>query len=149
MTNTQHSLRERLISDLAYQLLLTQGLSSMIVTQTLSCNQLLVLKKLNECDVVSLTDLCTALKLSPSTITGICDGLEKKACITRHRPLTDRRFVYVSITDCGRECLNQNRNSIVERFALVADRFDDADLAKTVSLLAELNKSLRTDLKGT
>ncbi|WP_206916686.1 MarR family winged helix-turn-helix transcriptional regulator [Alicyclobacillus suci] len=146
MTDTQETLRNQLFADLAYQILLTQGLSPMKVAGLPSCNQLLVLKELDEVERMRLTDLSAALKLSPSTITGVCDVLEQKGYIRRDRDLIDRRIVYVSLTAHGRMCLRSTRDSMIARLGSVAHTFKEGDLETAVAVLNAINRSLHGGL---
>jgi DNA-binding MarR family transcriptional regulator len=48
-------------------------------------------------------DLARRSLITPATVTGIVDTLEKAGYVTRERDTTDRRVTWVVITDAGRE----------------------------------------------
>ena len=132
----------QLLADLTFQLLLTHELSSIICVENhISCSQLIVLKRLSEVDATCCTTLSTDLKMAPSTVTGICNALEKNGYITRQYSLTDRRRVYISITDPGKSYLEHARDSILNRYNAVS--FDQSDLEKMMALIQKLNHTLR------
>ncbi|MBM3498835.1 MAG: MarR family transcriptional regulator [Armatimonadetes bacterium] len=64
------------------------------------------------CAVVHLgpttaTDVSQRVYLSPSTVVGIFDRLEAKGLMKRERDRQDRRIVFVTPTDAGRELVAQ------------------------------------------
>jgi len=52
---------------------------------------------------LSTTSLARQVVLSPSTVVGILDRLERKGLVTRRRDTADRRIVRIAITDTGAE----------------------------------------------
>lgn len=58
-----------------------------------------------------LADLATTLGVSPSTATRMCDRLVRKALITRNRDELDRREVNLTVTDAGRQVVDD----VIER----------------------------------
>lgn len=50
-----------------------------------------------------MLDLAEALAVNQSTITRLCDRLERKGLISRERPADNRRTVLVAITASGRD----------------------------------------------
>jgi DNA-binding MarR family transcriptional regulator len=64
-----------------------------------------------------MTDLASALDVTPSTAGRMCDRLLRKGLIRRHRARADRRAVQVSITAAGREIVDQ---ATARRRALIA-----------------------------
>ncbi|WP_410514897.1 MarR family transcriptional regulator [Paenibacillus sp. BR2-3] len=64
--------------------------------------QLTVLELLQERDVMKPSDLAPHLATSPAAVTMLLDRMEKHDLINRERDSTDRRIVWVSITDTGK-----------------------------------------------
>lgn len=64
--------------------------------------QLVALLCVAEAGPLISSDLARRVHLSDSTVVGILDRLESKGLILRERGTTDRRRVYVSITERGR-----------------------------------------------
>jgi DNA-binding MarR family transcriptional regulator len=65
-----------------------------------------------------MVDLAKALDVTPSTAGRMCDRLLRKGLIRRHRARTDRRVVQVSITEAGRQVVDE---ATTRRRALIAD----------------------------
>jgi DNA-binding MarR family transcriptional regulator len=65
-----------------------------------------------------LVDLAGALDVAPSTAGRMCDRLARKRLVRRHRAHGDRRAVLVSLTQAGRQVVD---NATGRRRALIAD----------------------------
>src|SRR3546814_11281477 len=52
---------------------------------------------------LTATAISREIHVSPSTVVGILDRLEDKGLVRRERGREDRRIVFVSATDAGRE----------------------------------------------
>lgn len=70
---------------------------------TLTDAQLTVLELLQERDAMKPSDLAPHLATSPAAVTMLLDRMEKHGLITRDRDAGDRRIVWVSITEIGKE----------------------------------------------
>ena len=64
-----------------------------------------------------MADLAAALDVAPSTAGRMCDRLVRKGLIRRHRARADRRAVQVSITEAGRQVVDE---ATARRRALLA-----------------------------
>lgn len=69
----------------------------------LSATALEVLAALVALGELSHRDLAGHLRLAPATLTPVLDGLEAEGALSRVRDGVDRRVVWVSITEHGRE----------------------------------------------
>ncbi|WNS46835.1 MarR family transcriptional regulator [Paenibacillus sp. MMS20-IR301] len=69
---------------------------------TLTDAQLTVLELLQERDAMKPSDLAPHLATSPAAVTMLLDRMEKHSLINRARDASDRRIVWVSITDTGK-----------------------------------------------
>ena len=67
----------------------------------LTTPQLLCLHALKENENSTLSDVAKAVNLGASTVNGIVDRLEAKKLVVRHRSQSDRRKVYLEMTDKG------------------------------------------------
>ena len=76
-----------------------------MITQGFTARQVYVLEQLLECDRTATDIACDAV--SKVSITAIVDDLEKRKLVTRRRCEDDRRQVFISITDAGREVLGE------------------------------------------
>jgi DNA-binding MarR family transcriptional regulator len=66
---------------------------------------------LNDGGPSRLADLATTLGVSPSTATRMCDRLVRKGLVARGRDDVDRREVNLSLTDAGRQVVDE----VIER----------------------------------
>jgi len=63
------------------------------------------LAEIGEIDNLTVSKLASAMSIHQSTASNLIDKLETKGYITRVRSLDDRRVVYLTLTDIGRELL--------------------------------------------
>ena len=133
----------QLVAELAHQLLLAHESFSVVCKDgNVSCSQLTVLKRLSEVDELCCKTLSADLKIVPSTLTGICNVLEKKGYITRQYSAVDKRRVYVSLTDSGQSYLKHAYDSIIDCVNRVAKTFDQSDIEKSTVLLQSFNQKV-------
>ncbi|MDN4073779.1 MULTISPECIES: MarR family winged helix-turn-helix transcriptional regulator [Fictibacillus] len=78
-------------------------------------NEFAVLNLLKDKDFLTASELAAEMKVSSSHITGVTDRLIKKDMITRERSVTDRRIVYVKITEKG--------HSVAEKLASIRHEY--------------------------
>lgn len=69
--------------------------------------QLVCLRAVVAYGPTTATDISEKVYLSPSTVVGIFDRLESKGLMKRRRDRQDRRVVFVTATDAGREAVAQ------------------------------------------
>lgn len=94
--------------------------------------QLLCLRTVIDKGPMTATAISQEVHVSASTVVGILDRLEDKGLILRERSRTDRRIVFVSATDAGRE-LAQNTPSPLQQ-----------KLAESLQALPELEQATIT-----
>ncbi|MFP4977913.1 MarR family winged helix-turn-helix transcriptional regulator [Paenibacillus sp. CN-4] len=70
---------------------------------TLTDAQLTVLEVLTEREAMKPSELIPYLSTSAAAVTMLLDRMEKNGLISRERDSADRRLVWVSITDTGRQ----------------------------------------------
>ncbi len=99
--------------------------------------QLLVLQALGEHGEMSAGDLARGVNLSQGTVTSILDRLEKRGFIQRIRSLTDRRKVYVTLTEEGKTKLSSAPTLLQERFI---QRFEELKDWEQHQILASLQR---------
>ncbi|SFE05547.1 transcriptional regulator, MarR family [Bacillus sp. OV194] len=88
-------------------------------------NEFGVLNLLKDKDFFTASELAAEMKVSSSHITGVTDRLIKKGMITRERSVTDRRIVYVKITEKGQSVAEKlasiRRGYFREKFSGLSD----------------------------
>jgi DNA-binding MarR family transcriptional regulator len=73
----------------------------------LTLSQYSLLLPLAGSDTARVSDLAAGAAIAPSTASRILDALERRAIVRRTRSQEDRRGVTVTLTDHGREALDQ------------------------------------------
>lgn len=71
--------------------------------------QLTVLELLGDQPKMKPSDMIPFLATTPAAVTMLLDRMEKAGLITRERDETDRRIVWISITESGREQAERGR----------------------------------------
>lgn len=86
--------------------------------------QLVILQEIAACgafEEVTAGKIARAVSLSQSTVTGILDRLQKRQLISRRRSDGDKRRILVSITDDGKQIVEEApslmQETFVERFS--------------------------------
>ncbi|HEX7048427.1 MAG TPA: MarR family transcriptional regulator [Gammaproteobacteria bacterium] len=86
--------------------------------------------------------LARRISLSPATVTGIVDRLEKRGLVTRARSVDDKRKVEIALTDEGRNLVGQMPPPLHETFSrrlgeLPVEQQEEIDrvLAKIVEMM--------------
>ncbi|CAM3808839.1 MarR family transcriptional regulator [Alicyclobacillus pomorum] len=139
-----HVMRET-CAELAYQLLiLQQNLATTLAKEGFTRNQLFVLSYLSRRDTAKIGDIARAADMSPSTITALCDELEAKHLVQRHRSKSDRRVVYVTLTEDGKRKLEMVREQRVNQMMEMFAPFDPHQLETTVEFVKGLNSVYKT-----
>ena len=84
---------------------------------------------------LSLTDLATAVEISPSTAVGIVDRLVRKGLATRLRSNVDRRRVLITASPKGLTLVKVSPSPMQDRLALALDSLPEIEQAAiTLSL---------------
>lgn len=86
------------------------------VKHSLTGPQLVCLRQLARRGGMTPGQLAREISLSPATISGILDRLEKRGCITRNRRPEDKRQILVILTDAGRALIERTPLPLQERF---------------------------------
>ena len=77
--------------------------------------QLVTLLEIAQKEVTTIVELSKSVYLSPSTLVGIIDRLEKKEWIKRTREVNDRRKVLISITSLGKTFIEKAPSPLQEK----------------------------------
>jgi DNA-binding MarR family transcriptional regulator len=94
------------------------------------------LARLLEQDELPLRDLADACFVSPATITGVVDTLEREGLVERRRADADRRVVRLALTDAGRERTHRARAVVMAEARELFDDLSPADEAVVRAFLA-------------
>lgn len=87
-------------------------------------------------------ELARAVEVTPATMSGLLEGLERRGIVERVPHASDRRKVMVRLTETGRTKVEARRAVFVERWKDVVAGFTEDDLAAGVRLLHRLREFL-------
>jgi MarR family transcriptional regulator, organic hydroperoxide resistance regulator len=76
--------------------------------------------------------------VSPATMTALLDHLEKDGMVARRRSEADRRQVFVSLTDSGRELLAAKRATWEKTWQELLEHHSDAELATAARVMRDV-----------
>jgi DNA-binding MarR family transcriptional regulator len=99
------------------------------------------LSEIGEADDLTVSKLASAMSIHQSTASNLIDKLEIKNYITRVRSTNDRRVVYITLTNTGRELLD--KAPLPHRGIL-----PDALMRLEPKILSELNNHLTLLISG-
>jgi DNA-binding MarR family transcriptional regulator len=115
----------------------------------IASRQLICLQNLQEQGPLTTGKLAEAVSLSPATVTGILDRMERRGLITRERRPEDKRRVLVAVTAAGQSAAEAAPSYLAKRLAQSLERLPEAERAeiqRVILYLAEWSE-LRDDAK--
>ncbi len=108
--------------------------------------QLTVIKLLETFGDLSLSNLSERIRAQNSTVTGIIDRMEREGLVSRERSASDRRVVYIRLTDKGRRLAQKIEVEPMQVFTKALVELSAADLKDFVRILGKLQKRVRAEL---
>lgn len=99
----------------------------------LTPSQLLMLQFLDEPGEATAGDVAKAVKLSQATVTALIDKLQNRGLVTRRKSETDRRRIYVVLTDAGREILDTSPDLLQDTFEVGFLKLADWEQAMVIA----------------
>jgi DNA-binding MarR family transcriptional regulator len=104
----------------------------------LTVPQLIVLREIGEIrEGAPIGQIAKRISLSQATVTTIVDRLEQRDAVRRQRAESDRRKVYVQITESGRALLDKSPPILQEQFI---DAFDQIEPWEQTLILSTLQR---------
>jgi DNA-binding MarR family transcriptional regulator len=92
----------------------------------------------NEGAEVAAADVSRVLQLSPATVTGIIDRLERAGMVRRARESADRRKVLLHLTKEGERKLEEITPSLQDRFLYRLSSLDEAELQSLLEAMQNI-----------
>jgi len=102
--------------------------------------QAICLNAVNRAGELNPGQLARTVSLSPPTVTGILDRLERRDLIRRERTARDKRQVVVCLTDEGRSLLANSPPPLQERFT---QRLTEMPVSRQRKIASSLNDVVR------
>jgi DNA-binding MarR family transcriptional regulator len=103
----------------------------------LTVSQLVILQAIRDAGELTIGAIAKEVTLSQATVTSIVDRLERVGLVRRERGSTDKRKVYVRLTDEGLAVVARAPAALHERFAA---RFEKLDEWEQNMILASLQR---------
>lgn len=107
--------------------------------------QALCLAAIDRVGQVNPGQLARTISLSPPTVTGILDRLERRSLIERGRTARDKRQVVVCLTDTGRRILANSPPPLQERFTRSMAELPPARQRQIAKALHEVVKMMEAE----
>jgi DNA-binding MarR family transcriptional regulator len=108
----------------------------------LTIAQVRALFALDKRDAATAGEIAEAARLSPASVTGMLDELERDGIVTRVRSDTDRRRVVVTLTDEGRKVLGKRRRSWLKRWEESMGDVPERDLEAAADVMRRIGALL-------
>lgn len=107
--------------------------------------QLVCLRAVVENAPLTATAISREIHLSASTVVGILDRLEDKNLIVRERGRKDRRIVYITPTEEGRELANNTPSPLQQKLAESLNTLAEQERAKITASLERIVDLMESD----
>jgi DNA-binding MarR family transcriptional regulator len=110
--------------------------------------QLGVLMVLHEEDGITQRELADLLETDTTTVTVLCDSLEKRGWLKRTSDATDRRVNRLVLTDNGRSIYEQALTLLHTGFEYMLANTPTDESKRAIPFLEELHRNIRALLEG-
>lgn len=117
----------------------TQLIKSQI-SGDLTNDQHYMLRYINKVEICTSTELAEIFQVQKSAITAIINRLWEKGLIKRTRDVKDRRVVYLTLTNSGKELFEQTESRINQVVATFIKQFDREEIESFMKTYSKLNK---------
>jgi DNA-binding MarR family transcriptional regulator len=104
----------------------------------LTIAQVRALFALDAREAATAGEIAEAARLSPASVTGMLDELERDGIVTRVRSDTDRRRVLVTLTDEGRTVLGKRRRRWLKRWEAAMEDVPERDLEAAAEVMRRI-----------
>lgn len=111
----------------------------------LTAPQLLVMQAIRKEGQAKPSSIAHDVLLSQATVTTIIDRLEKSGLVERERGTTDRRVVYISLTDEGQDRLRRAPELLQAGFIRELDKLEDWEKSLLVASLQRVAAMMSAD----
>lgn len=113
--------------------------SRLLISQYgLTTPQLICLQHLQEQGPMTTGMLAQTVALSPATVTGILDRMERRGLVTRERRPEDKRRVLVALTEGGRAAAEAAPSYMAERLSQALKRLPEDERGEILRLILYL-----------
>jgi MarR family transcriptional regulator, organic hydroperoxide resistance regulator len=93
---------------------------------------------LDQTEPATAGEIAEMARISPASVTGMLDDLERDGIVTRVRSDTDRRRVLVTLTDDGRALLKKRRRLWLKRWDSALADVPERDLEAAADVMRRI-----------
>ncbi len=129
--------------------LLSQHFHTLLESADLSPAGWHVLMRLQQQDGLTQRELAELCWVTPATITGVVDTLEREGLVSRERDTEDRRVVRLQLTPAGRKRFETTKNLVTEQITPLFADVSARDEAVVRRFLVRTVDRLTTDPEQT
>ncbi len=104
--------------------------------------QMAAMIALSEIKNCTINQLSRAMHVSPPTVTGIVDRLERAKFVKRKRDTADRRVVHLNLTIHGQKAARKIHQAFMKRWTTIARILTIQDQKRYLSILKKILKGL-------
>ena len=122
--------------------LITGIKGSLMLHKDVTGQQMIMILLLNEIGVSKINTLSKRLGVSPPTITGIVDRLQRSGYVERFRDTEDRRIVFVRLTKKGHKFVDKLKKTIQRRWMQILVYLNDKERIAYVNILKKLIRAI-------
>ncbi|MBV6272302.1 MarR family transcriptional regulator [Alcaligenaceae bacterium CGII-47] len=108
--------------------------------------QLVCLRTVMQLGPMTATAISREVHVSPSTVVGILDRLEDKGLIVRERGREDRRIVFITVTDAGRQLVRDTPSPLQQKLAESLKALPATERATITSSLERIVGLMESDV---
>jgi DNA-binding MarR family transcriptional regulator len=121
---------------------IAEGLVKEQIGSDLTNDQHYTLRYINKVGTCTSSELAEVFDVKKSAITAIITRMWEKGLIQRTRDENDRRVVYLTMTDKGRDLFQKTEEKIQDLVESFITRFDQSEIVQFLNTYEKLNEIL-------
>lgn len=125
------------------QSIFTKKVFEQLADRDLSLGQPKILEYLNEHDGSVQKEIALACRIEPATVTSLLFRMEKNGLIDRRMQNENRRYLYVFLTEKGKEEVAHVERAFATLEEIALNNFTDNEKEQFVAYLERVNKNLK------
>ncbi|WP_259781394.1 MarR family winged helix-turn-helix transcriptional regulator [Aestuariispira ectoiniformans] len=101
----------------------------------LTTSQLLVLQSIEEAGEMTVGEIAAKVQLAQATVTALVDRLQGMSLVKREKGASDKRKVYVHLTEAGQDVLNRAPMALHDRYSERFEQLSDWEQHMVIAVL--------------
>jgi len=125
--------------------LISRVKSDLIFREDITAQQMVTILTIGEIGEAKVTVIAKRMGVSPPTITGLLDRLQKKGFLKRFRDSKDRRIVFVNLTKKGYKFVEKLKKCIEQRWSELLSYLTEEERLTYLEIVRKLFNSLKQE----